>query len=268
MIFSPLRFLVVALLFVMSVGWPRTTQASGVISYGGDIIVRQFYDMSWEIHDRTRAFDPDLLPWPQLSLRLRSKIMELRVEVSEADVLWNGQPVLMLNTPYEPVPRILISKKKWIEAQNSQEWLRRTMVHELFISLGITDIDYSESRLFNQLYDLQKNFASISTMQFFILERKPWYVDWWYQTSLFIYLRQPYDPSFLSNLAARVDDIREVNLQTWNLILENFFSLYRDIGLCSDPQLKRHIQALDGYRALRRELHNVTKKKYEFYCRR
>lgn len=243
------------------------TRASGVISYGGDVIIRQFYDMAWEVLERADAFDPEILPWLRLSDRLHEIIPELRVEVSEEEVFWNGQSVLMLNLPEEKPPRIIIAKKKWVEARkNSADWLQRTMVHELFLSVGILDVDYGESRLFNTLHEFRVQQKSTSAIQFYILNRRPWYIDWWNRNASYLYRYDPYDAEFLPNLARHVDEIREANLSNWVAIVNDFFRTYSGYGLCADENTRRNIDALDGFRPMRRTIYKTAHSKYQIYC--
>ncbi len=143
-------------------------RSEGHISYGGDELNRQIYDLAWELSAGLSTFRAPFEPIPGLSVKLPIVIKNLNLIVVDESLIWNNQEVVAINDYFEDRPRIRVSKKRWMETVGmDKERQKRIILHELLPLLNIADADYSYSRVLSAgLLAMSRGFSEDAFINF------------------------------------------------------------------------------------------------------
>lgn len=133
--------------------------SEGVISYGGDEILRNFFGISNRISEEIDFIPKALLAQQDkaLSQELKAKIKTAKIVVSPERLYWNDSEVTAINFPQEDPPRIVISKKRWEElffGALGDAKARSIVLHELLPLTGRADASYKKSDYLLRLMEL------------------------------------------------------------------------------------------------------------------
>lgn len=142
------------LVFFSFIGCFSHGATEGQWTHGGDPIIAS-------VHAEIRAIEKGLAELPQflhsyenIAQRYTATYKGLKIQV-KPDLVWKGQSVAAINSPYANPQVLEISEKRWVEMNSYEK--EALLLHEFMFLIGLDDTDYNHSQFIQQILNFNRD---------------------------------------------------------------------------------------------------------------